>query len=725
MRDGTETTLEELPLPLLETVFEYAPVGLAHWDAELRFRAINPVLAAMNGLPAEEHLGRRSEEVLGALGQEVTDVLARVIATGRAITNLVQSGETPALLGVRRRWQTSYHPVVDAGEVTGVVAIVEELTQREAAAVAAHRAATASAALDAVYAETPVGLAFWNRDLRFERVNQALARVNGRSVEEHLGRTAEELLGDQAVPPRALLEQVIATRQSVTDLPYETGDGASARQWEVTCYPVEVDGELLGVGCVVREVTDRRRGEAQRTELIRQSVTARAQAEAAQVRAEAAAEEAARERELAEAARRRSEFLATASARMGASLDVATTLQAVVDAAVPTVADWCTVTLTRQGGTLETVAVAHADPEKVALARDMTARHPPDPDASAGAAQVVRTGRTEVIHDVPDELLASVAADEEQLATLRRLGLRHSVVAPIRTPRGIVGAFAFVYAEESGRRPGAADVELVESLASRAALHLENAQLYADSAHIAQTLQTSLLPDRLPEIPGMELVARYRAAGSQNQVGGDFYDVFPSGDGIWTAVIGDVSGKGAEAAALTALARHSLHTAALLCDDPAANLRTLNRAMLSRDGAGAHFVTLAYVRIAPSPDGRRAVLTVASGGHPPALVSRAGGTVEEVAGATGPLVGIFPGVDFAPAQVVLEAGDLILLYTDGIVELRGPEGVFGDALLRDGLARTAGRPAGDVVAHVARAAVEAQPGDARDDLALLALRVRP
>ncbi len=724
MRDA-RTTLQGMPLPLLETVFEYAPVGLAHWDSELRYRAVNPVLAAMNGLSVEEHLGRRTEDVLGPLGEEVAHLLRRVLSTGRAVTDLVQSGETPARLGVRRRWQTSYHPIVEAGDVTGVVAIVEELTAREAAAAAAHRAATASAALDAVYAETPVGLAFWNRDLRFERVNQALARFNGRSVDEHLGRTAEELLGPHAVPPRELLEQVIATGRPVTDVPLETGEGARARQWEVTCYPVDVDGELLGVGCVVREVTGRHREEAQRLELVRQSVTARAQAEAAQVRAEAAAEEAARERELAESARRRSEFLASAGAQMGASLDVDATLSAVVDAAVPVLADWCAVSLIRSGGVLETVAVAHADPEKVALARELTARYPPDPDARAGAPNVIRTGRTEVIHDVTDELLAAVAADEEHLATLRRLGLRHSVVAPIRTPRGIVGAFSFVYADESGRRPGPADVQLVESLASRAALHLDNARLYAESAHIAQTLQTSLLPDRLPEVPGIELVARYRAAGSQNQVGGDFYDVFRSGEGTWTAVIGDVSGKGAEAAAVTALARHSLHTAALLCDDPAANLRTLNRAMLSRDGAGGHFCTLAYVRVRPDPERRRATLTLASGGHPPPLVCRADGTVEEVTGARGPLVGIFPDVDFTPVDLTLEAGDLLLLYTDGIVELRGPAGVFGDELLREGLAATAGRPPGEVVSAVATAAAAAQDGEARDDVALLAVRIRP
>lgn len=724
MRD-VQTTLRGMPLPLLETVFAHAPVGLAHWDAELRFRAVNPVLAAMNGVSADDHLGRGVEDVLGALGRDIAGVLRQVLATGRPVTDLVQTGETPARVGARRRWQSSYHPVCERGEVTGIVAIVTELTERDAAAAAAHRAATASAALDAVYAETPVGLGFWNRDLRFERVNQALARFNGRSVEEHLGRTAEELLGPHAVPPRELLEQVIATGQAVADVPLGTGAGSEARQWEVTCYPVDVGGELLGVGCVVREVTDRRRAEAQRIELVRQAVTARAQAEAAQVRAESAAEEAAREREIAEAARRRSEYLATAGAQMGASLDVGTTLQAVVDAAVPGMADWCAVTLKGSGGALETVAVAHATLATVPTVPELGPRHAAASGAPGGVARVIRTGRTEVVHDASDELVAALAPDPEHLETVRRLGLRHALVAPIRTPHDVIGAFSFLYTDEPSRRPGPDDVRLVESLASRAALHLDNARLYGEAAHIARTLQASLLPDRLPEIPGLELVARYRAAGSQNQVGGDFYDVFPSGDGVWTAVIGDVSGKGAEAAALTGLARHSVHTAALLSDDPRANLRTLNRAMLGRDGTNGHFCTLAYVRVCPDPERRRAVLTVASGGHPPPLICRADGTVEEVAGAQGPLVGIFPDVDFTAVQVVLEAGDLVLLYTDGIVELRGPEGVFGDELLRAQLAASAGRPAGEAVAAVTAAATNAQHGEARDDVALLALRVRP
>jgi PAS domain-containing protein len=138
-----------------------------------------------------------------------------VLESGRSVTDLVQTGETPARQGVRRRWRTSYHPVLEGGEATGVVAVVEELTATEAAAAAAHRAATASAALDAVYAETPVGLAFLNLELRFERANQALARMNGVAVEEHFGLTPEELLGERASAFQRLLEQVIATREPI------------------------------------------------------------------------------------------------------------------------------------------------------------------------------------------------------------------------------------------------------------------------------------------------------------------------------------------------------------------------------------------------------------------------------------------------------------------------------------------------------------------------------
>jgi PAS domain-containing protein len=696
---------------------------LAHWDSELRFRAINPVLAAMNGLPAEAHLGRGVEEVLGRLGEDVAGVLRQVLSTGRAVTDLVQTGETPARLGVRRRWQTSYHPVVEGGEVTGVVAIVEELTEREAAAESAHRAATASAALDAVYAETPVGLAFWNRDLRFERVNQALARFNGRSVDDHLGRTAEELLGPDAVPPRELLEQVIATGQAVTDLPLETGEGECARQWEVTCYPVDVDGELLGVGCVVREVTERRRGEATRTELVRQSVTARAQAEAAQVRAEAAAEEAARERELAEAARRRSEFLSAAGAQMGASLDVAATLEAVVGAAVPTVADWCTLTLKRTSGALETVAVAHADPEKVAIAREMIARHPPDPDAPAGprtsSARAARrsstTSRTSCWRPWPPTP-STCGAPPARAAALRR--------GPDPTPRGIAGAFSFVYADESGRRPGPADVQLVESLASRAALHLENARLYAESRTSPRRCRRACCPTGFP---------RSRASSSSPATAPRAPRTSRRGLLRRLPLRGGDLDRGHRR-------RVRQGRRGRRPDRPGAPQPPHRRAAVRRpdrqsahaqprdDQPGRRGRALRHRRLRPRAPGRRAAAGAAHRGERwPSARARVPGRRHRRGdhGDPWPARGHLPHVDFTAVDVALEAGDLLLLYTDGIVELRGPDGVFGEELLRSRLAASAGRPAGEAVAAIAAAAADAQVGEARDDLALLALRVRP
>src|SRR3712207_661126 len=145
---------------------------------------------------------------------------------------------------------------------------------------------------------------------------------------------------------------------------------------------------------------------------------------------------------------------------------------------------------------------------------------------------------------------------------LRRLELCSSLVVPMRTHGRILGALSLGYAE-SGRHYTEDDVALARALAARAALHIQNSRLYTELSHIAGTLQRSLLPRRLPEIPGVEVSTRYLAVGEYNEVGGDFFDLFPTEPGVWTALIGDVSGKGAEAAAITALARHTLRAAAM------------------------------------------------------------------------------------------------------------------------------------------------------------------
>ena len=181
---------------------------------------------------------------------------------------------------------------------------------------------------------------------------------------------------------------------------------------------------------------------------------------------------------------------------------------------------------------------------------------------------------------------------------------------------------------------------LVEAVAQRLALAIDSAQQYREREHVSRTLQASLLADDLPDVPGVELAAEYRPAGLGTEVGGDLYDAFALADDAWALVIGDVCGKGAEAAAVTALARYTLRALAPRVASPADTLAILNDELLRQRG-GQRFITAALVRLEPRPDGTVAV-TAASGGHPPPLVLRADGGVD-VLDCTGTLLGVEPG----------------------------------------------------------------------------------
>jgi serine phosphatase RsbU (regulator of sigma subunit) len=333
----------------------------------------------------------------------------------------------------------------------------------------------------------------------------------------------------------------------------------------------------------------------------------------------------------------------------------------------------------------------------------------------------MRTGEHQLLAEVTEAALVAAAADEEQLLRLRELGLRSSLSVPMKASGRVLGTITLGFAE-SGRRFASEDLVVAIALAARAGLHIENARLYTERSSIADTLQKSLLPAQLPAIPGLEVAARYRAAGDQNEVGGDFYDVFPSEPGVWIAIIGDVSGKGAQAAALTALTRHTLYAAALRESSPARNLAFLDEAMRRRARDAASFSTVIYVRVCPGDDS--AVLTLASGGHPPALIVRAGGSVERVE-APGTLVGVLEGARFEDRGARLSSGDLLLLYTDGAIELRRRDLSFGEQQLEQVLREHAGMPAEAVVEAVGRRIEALQDGSPRDDVALLALRVAP
>lgn len=234
---------------------------------------------------------------------------------------------------------------------------------------------------------------------------------------------------------------------------------------------------------------------------------------------------------------------------------------------------------------------------------------------------------------------------------------------------------------------------------------------------LARTLQQTLLPPALPEVPGLEVEASYHPA-SLDQVGGDFYDLFPLTGDTWGFFLGDVSGKGVEAAVVTSQARYTLRAAAVQDPDPVSVLKHLNT-VLNR--TNPRLCTVICGRVRPTPDG--ATITLAGGGHTPPVLLRADGTRELLHLPGGQLVGVLPNARFVTAEVHLAPGDALLLYTDGLTEARvDADTRYSEEALRDDLAGLAPATAQDVIDAVARLLAELGDG-VEDDTAVLALSV--
>lgn len=247
-----------------------------------------------------------------------------------------------------------------------------------------------------------------------------------------------------------------------------------------------------------------------------------------------------------------------------------------------------------------------------------------------------------------------------------------------------------------------------------------DAQRYAE---LAWTLQESLLPPDLPTIEGVDLGTRYHPAGDGSEIGGDFYDIFQVADGEWFAVVGDICGKGAGAARLTALSRYTLRAATVRTRHLATNLGDLNAALnrqydLDRSRGEHRFATAAAIRFETDGDG--ITVRAGSGGHPAPLILRSDGTVEEVA-CRGPLLGVFEEAGFTTAEARLDPDDVMLLYTDGVIEARRDREEYGEDRLRDLLSSCAGQRADEVAGAVEEAVLSFQSGMARDDIAVLAI----
>jgi serine phosphatase RsbU (regulator of sigma subunit)/CHASE3 domain sensor protein len=305
------------------------------------------------------------------------------------------------------------------------------------------------------------------------------------------------------------------------------------------------------------------------------------------------------------------------------------------------------------------------------------------------------------------------------LAALRaRSGDAAWAFVPLRSVRRPIGALAISYAES--RRFDDEQGAQIFTLSTRVAVALDRALLLERQLSIAHTLQQSLLPERMPATDWLDLAAVYLPAGEAIEVGGDFYDVFETSQGL-ALVVGDVAGKGSRAARLTALCRYTLRAAVRVVRDPPAAFQILNDELRAASD-GEEFVTLTFSLV--SRVGEAAVVTTANAGHPPGIIQRADGALETLPAGALPL-GIVADWSGTATTSTLSPGDSLVLYTDGVTETRGKDGLFGESgvqsVIRAGRGLTA-RALAEAIARAARA--HHTQAVVQDDIAILAVRLR-
>ena len=327
------------------------------------------------------------------------------------------------------------------------------------------------------------------------------------------------------------------------------------------------------------------------------------------------------------------------------------------------------------------------------------------------------------VHDSGSSLLTAHAEDAGLLGAgpdgvpvMMMLNATSVLCVPLSDGERTYGALTLARQASEGHFE-MADLGLVEELGEQLALAIKVDRMFRRHTEIADALQSSLLPRALPQIPGVEVAAAYVAATEGLDVGGDFYDVYRTPGG-WGVAIGDVCGKGEEAAAVTAAARHSIRMLAHWSADPAEVLERANELMLAEE-FGDRFVTAknAHLRW----DGRRLRVVLGSAGHPGPVLVRPDGRTRFLSPGGLPL-GLFPTVSAGREEVELEPGDVLFFFTDGVTEARSPEMAYFEDRLTDELAALAGQAPRDIVAGLQSLVAEFCRNELRDDMTMLVLR---
>ncbi len=399
-------------------------------------------------------------------------------------------------------------------------------------------------------------------------------------------------------------------------------------------------------------------------------------------------------------------FLADASAQLAGTLDYQETLKRVAWLGIPELADWCAISLLEDGD-LRILEVAHVEPGKADLVRELQDRYRQNRDAPRGSWNVVRTGQSELYPEITDELIRSLDLDEEQLELTLALGPRSAVVVPLIALGRVLGVISWVSIDEK-KRFTADDLAFVEDLAQRAAVAIDNAKLHSETREAAMRLQRAVLPDRLGPAPGWQFASYYSPSG-RTEVGGDFYDVVAL-DGQVALFVGDVMGRGVTAAAAMAQIRSSVRSYVAIDPSPCSVTSKLDTMFQMFDFT--QLVTLVYVLADPRSD----LLRVVNAGHPPPLLLRSTGEIVQLSEAVeAPL-----GTDTTGRReftASMREGDTLLLYTDGLIERRTEDIDRGQERLADALPKLS---TGDLTDQLAALVESVRDHTREDDVAALA-----
>ncbi|MBX9393894.1 SpoIIE family protein phosphatase [Streptomyces sp. TRM72054] len=491
--------------------------------------------------------------------------------------------------------------------------------------------------------QSPIGLALMDPDLRYLLVNPALERIDGVPAEDHIGRHLRETLHLPDIDTiESCLRQVLTTGTPLLDQ-YHVGrpptDPEHEHAWSLSFYRLEdPGGRVLGAATSVVDVTERHRAAAE-----------------------------------ADRARRRLALIADASTRVGTTLEVEQTARELADIAASELADVvavdvldsalaCRSTRRPDNGPelFRALALKAAHPTVALRAADA----PGDVAAYEGDRLVtlcVHTGRPVLVRHVGEHDLPRIARDDEAGALLAQAGIHSYLAVPLIAHGEVLGALDL----KRTRNPlpfDQDDVVLASELASRAAVAIDNARWFQSVRNTSLTLQRSLLPDHPPHHTGLELASRYQPAQATSEVGGDWYDVIGLTDDKTALVVGDVMGNGIDAAATMGRLRTATVAYADLDLEPGAVLQHLDKITCDLEH---YIVTCVYAVYDP----RTRLCRIANAGHMPPALARPGQAPELLDLPTGAPLGI-GGIPFEPSTVELAPGDLLVLYTDGLVETR-------------------------------------------------------